>query len=104
MNQNVGDMSIFLQRQLVKQTFFKYQIRRVKWYLYDLYRTQKAYYSEHGTWILTTEDLLKKNPLEESWPEPELEFHKTGWNISIKIPETNKTYVLTQDGDFKSLP
>ena len=95
----------FSPKTVGKTDFFQIpDSERVKWYLYDLYRTQKAYYSEHGKWILTTEDLLKKNPLEESWPEPELEFHKTGWNISIKIPETNKTYVLTQDGDFKSLP
>lgn len=95
----------FSAKTVGEKDFFKIPgSEKMKWYLFELYRAQKDYYSEHGKWILTIEKLLEKEPIEKGWPQPELEFHKTGWNISIEIPETNKTYVLTQDGDFISLP
>ncbi len=73
----------------------------IRWWLFELYRKQKAYKQENGEWA---EDLekIKSNKLIMGGEavKPELENHLSGWNISVKSPVTGKSYIITEDGKF----
>ncbi|MCM4154982.1 carbohydrate-binding family 9-like protein [Gramella sp. AN32] len=74
---------------------------KIRWWLFELYRKQKAYYKEHGEWAQQIEKLVEE-PLEinNNLMEPELENHRSGWNISIESPFTGNSYIITEDGKF----
>ncbi len=74
---------------------------KIKWELYRLYRAQKAYKHSKGHWA---EDLSEINgevlKLQGKLIYPDLEVHKTGWNIWIESPFTKATLYIQEDGKF----
>ena len=77
----------------------------LKWYLYELYRAQKAYYQKNKIWAANLAALDKETPELNGKPlRPEIEIHLTGWNISAKSPFSGKTYIIKEDGDLITKP
>lgn len=74
---------------------------KIKWLLYELYNAQKKYYSSHKKWADNIEDLyhMDFNVLGNKI-EPNIEIHRTGWNISVTSPFTGHELIIKQDGDF----
>jgi hypothetical protein len=76
---------------------------KIKYKLYELYRTQKQHFKEHKQWITTIEALTKEPIMVEGKTiEPILKIHETGWNLTVKSPFTNKILILKEDGKFIS--
>lgn len=71
---------------------------KIKWYLYELYKNQKKYKSEHKKWAPNISDLTGHKIIEGLEIEPQLEIHKSGWNIFIKSPFTGNEYLIKEDG------
>ncbi len=74
---------------------------KIRWWLFELYRNQKAYYQKHGKWVEQLKKLMEE-PLRINGEliKPELEIHHSGWNISVKSPFTGNSYIITEDGQF----
>ncbi|MFI1772048.1 carbohydrate-binding family 9-like protein [Thalassobellus citreus] len=86
-----------------KDTFSIPQDEIVKWKLYDLYRAQKDYYKTHKTWAKKIDSISKKDiRINDKTLNPLLENHTTGYNISLKSPFTNKTFIIKEDGTIIS--
>ncbi|MGA8855119.1 MAG: carbohydrate-binding family 9-like protein [Christiangramia sp.] len=72
---------------------------KIKWYLFQLYRNQKAYHNEHGEWAKQLENIIEEPLIINGRSiKAELENHLAGWNISIESPDRGNTYVITQEG------
>lgn len=82
-----------------KDTFTIPQDEKVKWELYTLYRAQKGYFEKHKTWAKSIEDLTKTSiTVDGKILKPTIENHSSGYNILVKSPFSNTTYVIRQDG------
>ncbi|RED19064.1 carbohydrate binding protein with CBM9 domain [Flavobacterium cutihirudinis] len=86
-----------------KDTFVIPQDEKVKWELYTLYRAQKQYAGKHKVWAKSITDLTKEPiVVENKILKPVLENHASGYNITIKSPFSNQTYIIRQDGKIIS--
>ncbi|MCM8570905.1 carbohydrate-binding family 9-like protein [Gramella jeungdoensis] len=84
-----------------KDSFNIPQDEKIKWFLYKLYRNQKSFHNENGKWATKIEDILSQRvQIEGKKIEPELENHRSGWNISAVSPFTNSIYIIKEDGDL----
>jgi hypothetical protein len=82
-----------------KENFTIPQEEKVKWELYSLYRAQKEYYTKHNAWATSLANLTKEViSVDSKVLKPKLENHVTGFNISLKSPFSNKTFIIRQDG------
>jgi hypothetical protein len=82
-----------------KENFTIPQEEKVKWELYSLYRAQKEYYTKHNAWATSLANLTKEViSVDSKVLKPKLENHVTGFNISVKSPFSNKTFIIRQDG------
>ncbi|RUT69227.1 carbohydrate-binding family 9-like protein [Flavobacterium cupreum] len=82
-----------------KDSFTIPQDEKVKWELYSLYRAQKEYYQKNNTWATSLANLTKEPiSLDTKVLKPKLENHATGFNIAIKSPFSDKTFIIRQDG------
>jgi len=82
-----------------KDTFTIPQDEKVKWELYTLYRAQKGYFEKHKIWAKSIEDLTKTSiTVDGKILKPTIENHSSGYNILVKSPFSNTTYVIRQDG------
>ncbi|CAH8282403.1 carbohydrate binding protein with CBM9 domain [Mariniflexile fucanivorans] len=89
----VGDLDSF---QISKD-------EKIKWELYKLYRKQNAHFKEHGSYLTSMDSLTKSDiKVEGKTIIPKLENHKTGFNVSIQSPFTNKLLIVKEDGKFIS--
>ncbi|WP_299557287.1 carbohydrate-binding family 9-like protein [Seonamhaeicola sp.] len=76
---------------------------RIKWYLYEYYRAQKAHKETHKAWAESLDLLqVKDRVLDGHTIKPTLENHSTGWNITVKSPFTQRTLIVKEDGKFIS--
>ena len=84
-----------------KKDFEIPQDEKIRWFLYELYRKQKAYQRENKSWATDIKQ-LEPTPSEIDGKvlEPKLENHLTGWNISVKSPFSGVLYGITEDGKF----
>lgn len=84
-----------------KESFEIPQDEKIRWFLYDLYRKQKAYHRENNSWASDI-SLLLDEPLkiDGATIQPKLENHFSGWNIIMKSPFSGATYNITEDGKF----
>ncbi|WP_417442920.1 carbohydrate-binding family 9-like protein [Joostella sp.] len=74
---------------------------KIKWELYSLYRKQKSYHREHGSWIKEIDQLISNSiKIDGEKIKPTLEVHNFGWNLSVVSPFTGKQLILKEDGDF----
>ena len=77
---------------------------QLKWYLYGLYRAQKSYFQENGDWASSIRELGKEPvKIEGEKITPEIEIHKSGWNIWFRSPYTGALLLLREDGEFVKL-
>lgn len=77
---------------------------QLRWYLYELYRAQKSYFNEHGKWAASIKALGKEEvSIKGERIQPELELHKSGWNIWINSPFTGNLLLIKEDGEFVKL-
>ena len=82
-----------------KDTFTIPQDEKVRWELYTLYRAQKGYFEKHKTWAKSIADLTTKSiSVDGKILKPTIENHSSGYNILVKSPFTNTTFVIRQDG------
>ncbi|TCN58654.1 carbohydrate-binding family 9-like protein [Flavobacterium circumlabens] len=82
-----------------KDSFTIPQEEKVKWELYTLYRAQKEYYQKNNKWATSLENLTKEPiSIDTKVLKPKLENHASGFNISVKSPFSNKTFIIRQDG------
>ena len=82
-----------------KDSFTIPQDEKVRWELYNLYRAQKEYYQKHKTWAVSLANLTKEViNVDNKTLKPTLENHAAGYNISVKSPFSNKTFIIKQDG------
>ncbi|HKJ49004.1 MAG TPA: carbohydrate-binding family 9-like protein, partial [Christiangramia sp.] len=74
---------------------------KIRCWMFELYRKQKSFKDNNGRWAQRIEDLIEEpltindNPI-----KPELENHRSGWNITVKSPVTGNSYIITEDGKF----
>lgn len=86
-----------------KDTFVIPQDEKVKWELYSLYRAQKQYAGKHKSWAKSISDLTKEPiVVDNKILKPVVENHSSGYNITIKSPFSNQTYIIRQDGKIIS--
>jgi len=86
-----------------KDSFTIPQDEKVKLELYSLYRAQKKYFETHKTWAKSMADLTKKSiSVDNKILKPILENHASGYNIVVKSPFSNKTFIIKQDGKIIS--
>lgn len=78
---------------------------KIKWYLYELYRNQKGYFSSHKKWATDIQKLTEKPKIIDGKEiHPLLQNHLTGWNILVTSPFTTNKYVIKEDGKLIQLP
>lgn len=78
---------------------------KIKWYLYELYRKQKRFYSENKKWATDIQTLSGKSKIIDGKEiYPVLQNHLTGWNISVISPFSSNKYVIKEDGKLLLLP
>ncbi|RKR12051.1 carbohydrate binding protein with CBM9 domain [Flavobacterium sp. 90] len=86
-----------------KDTFTIPQDEKVKWELYSLYRAQKKYFGTHKTWAKSLADLTNKSiTVDGKILKPIVENHASGYNILVKSPFSNETFIIRQDGKITS--
>ena len=74
---------------------------QLKWYLYELYRAQKSYYTEQGEWAASLKDLGREAvSIAGEKVIPEVELHRSGWNIWLRSPFTGDLLLIREDGEF----
>jgi hypothetical protein len=79
------------------------QDEKVKWELYNLYRAQKEYNQKHKVWAKSIADLTKEPIVVDSKIlKPVVENHASGYNITVKSPFSNQTFIIRQDGKIIS--
>jgi hypothetical protein len=82
-----------------KDTFTIPQDEKVKWELYNLYRAQKEYFQKNKIWAKSIANLTKEViSIDNKILKPILENHSSGYNISVKSPFSNETFIIRQDG------
>ena len=68
-----------------------------------MYRAQKAYFEKHKIYATNIDSLTGLSIIIENKKlNPIIESHKTGYNLSIVSPFTNKILMLKEDGKFIS--
>jgi hypothetical protein len=86
-----------------KDSFTIPQDEKVKWELYSLYRSQKKYFGTHKTWAKSLADLTKKSiSVDGKILKPIVENHAAGYNILVKSPFSDQTFIIRQDGKITS--
>ncbi|MEP6806494.1 MAG: carbohydrate-binding family 9-like protein [Flavobacterium sp.] len=82
-----------------KDNFTIPQDEKVKWELYNLYRAQKEYFGKNKTWAKSLVSLTKETiSVDGKLLKPIFENHSQGYNISVKSPFSNTTYIIKEDG------
>ncbi|MBS7256629.1 carbohydrate-binding family 9-like protein [Flavobacterium branchiicola] len=86
-----------------KESFTIPQDEKVKWELYTLYRAQKEYNQKHKIWAKSIADLTKEPIVVDSKIlKPVVENHASGYNIAVKSPFSNQTFIIREDGKIIS--
>jgi len=85
-------------------TFNIPQDEQIRWKLYEIYRAQKAYYSQNKSWAtdLKAIDATHFN-LEDHTLSPTLENHSQGWVISVESPFSGALYSIREDGKYSEI-
>ena len=94
---------VYFSSKLVgqKDDFSIPQDEKIKWELYKLHRSQKAYFLKNESYSTSIENLTSSAIMvDDKILNPVLENHSTGYNLSIISPFSNKTLVVKEDGKF----
>lgn len=84
-----------------KDSFTIPQDEKIKWELYSLYRAQKEYHQKNKVWAKSLTDLTKETiKVDGKVLKPILENHASGYNILVKSPFSNQTFIIKEDGQF----
>lgn len=86
-----------------KDSFNIPQDEKIKWELYKLHRAQKVYYNTHNTFASSIDSLATSAIIvDHKTLNLTLENHSTGYNLAVKSPFSNKTFIVKEDGEFIS--
>jgi hypothetical protein len=92
---------VYFSSKEEKDTFTIPQDEKVKWELYNLYRAQKEYYQKNKVWAKALTVLTKETiKVDGKVLKPILENHSSGYNILVKSPFSNQTFIIKEDGEF----
>lgn len=94
---------VFFSSKLVgdKESFLIPNDEKIKWKLYELYRTQKKYYAKRNKWQTSLKKLNAQTiNVNGKILYPVLENHSQGWNITVVSPFTKNTIVIREDGEL----
>ncbi len=84
-----------------KDTFIIPKDEKIKWKLFELYRSQKAYFKKNKKWATTLDKIINNDlQIENKILIPTLENHSQGWNIIIKSPFSGRQLIIREDGKF----
>jgi len=75
---------------------------KIKWKLYEFYRAQKAFFKENKSWYKSIKDSNMNWLVDDKLLQPELEYHGTGWNMSVISPFSNNLLIIREDGKLYS--
>lgn len=74
---------------------------KIKWKLFELYRSQKAYFEKNEKWATTLSALSNEEiKIEDQVIKPKLENHSQGWNIIVLSPFSGQQLIIKEDGEF----
>ncbi|MER3375059.1 MAG: carbohydrate-binding family 9-like protein [Allomuricauda sp.] len=77
---------------------------QIRWLLYGLYRAQKKYFAQNGSWAAHIKELGLEPVLKDGTKvNLDLELHRMGWNIQAVSPFTGSVYVIAQDGKYQQI-
>lgn len=82
-----------------KDTFEIPKDEKIKWKLFEIYRSQKVYFSKNKKWA-TSLNTIKFNEIliDSKVLKPILENHSQGWNVIVKSPFSGKQLIIREDG------
>ena len=84
-----------------KEDFVITNDEKIKWKLFEMYRSQKAYLEQNGKWATTLDSLIKDDiKIENKVIIPKLENHSQGWNIIVLSPFSGQQLIIKEDGEF----
>ncbi len=76
----------------------------IRWKMYEIYRKQKAFKSETGSFARNLQQIdSERLEVKGRILAPSIEFHRAGWNVIIKSPFSQKTLIINQAGNFSIL-
>ena len=77
---------------------------KIKWKLFDLYRSQRKFYASKKQWATSLKDITDTDfDVDGVAIHPVLENHSFGWTISVKSPFSKSTLLIKEDGQFMKL-
>lgn len=81
-----------------KDNFIISNDEKLKWQLFEFYRSQKAYFDKNNKWATSIKDLkIDCIKIENKTIIPKLENHSQGWNIIVKSPFSGKELIIRED-------
>lgn len=85
-------------------TFEIPQEEKIRWKLYEFYRAQKAYFSEHKAWATSLEAIEAESfQLDQKTITPVLDNHNYGWSITVESPFSDASYRIQEDGKYSKI-
>lgn len=74
---------------------------KIKWKLFELYRSQKAYFERNEAWATSIDSLqIGEIKIDNKIIKPTLENHSQGWNIIVESPFSDKQLIIREDSKF----
>ncbi|MEP3836169.1 MAG: carbohydrate-binding family 9-like protein [Algibacter sp.] len=74
---------------------------KIKWKLFELYRSQKAYFEKNKKWATSIHNLTTEAiKIENTIINPILENHSQGWSIVVVSPFSGQQLIIKEDSKF----
>lgn len=71
----------------------------IKWKMFELFRSQKAYHKKNGKWLTSLDEVgFSSFSIKDKNIELTMDNHLTGYNISAVSPFTGNTIIIKEDG------
>ncbi|MEI6865425.1 carbohydrate-binding family 9-like protein [Flavicella sp.] len=81
-----------------KDDFIISNDEKLKWKLFEIYRSQKTYFAQNKIWATSLKDLnATVIKIDSKTIKPILENHSQGWNIIVKSPFSGKYLIIRED-------
>lgn len=81
-----------------KDDFIISNDEKLKWKLFEIYRSQKTYFIKNNSWATSLKtlsaDVIK---IDTKTIKPILENHSQGWNIIVQSPFSGKELIIKED-------
>lgn len=81
-----------------KDNFIISNDEKLKWKLFEIYRSQKTYFKKYKKWATSLKPLKAEViEIDNKVAKPILENHSQGWNIIVKSPFSGKELIIRED-------